>query len=62
MIPKTSKKERLLENIQIFDFNLSEQEMKSISALNTNKRYCDAATWGAEYEAAIKDGFNPYSD
>ena len=62
LIPKTSKKERLVENISIFDFTLSEEEMATISGLNKGKRYCDASTWGTEYEAAIKDGFNPYSD
>ena len=60
--PKTSKKERLVENMSIFDFGLSEEEMATISGLNKGKRYCDASTWGAEFEAAIKQGFNPYSD
>ena len=62
VIPKTSKKERLVENMSLFDFALTEEEMRIISGLNKNKRYCDASTWGAEYEAAIKPDFNPYSD
>ena len=62
VIPKTSKKERLIENLSIFDFVLSEEEMATISGLNKNKRYCDASTWGTDYEAAIKPNFNPYID
>lgn len=37
-IPKTSKKERLLENANIFDFSLTDQEMNAIHALNENLR------------------------
>lgn len=37
-IPKTSKKERLLENANIFDFALTDQEMNTIHALNENLR------------------------
>ncbi|TWG95469.1 diketogulonate reductase-like aldo/keto reductase [Mesorhizobium sp. J18] len=38
-IPRTSRKERLAENIGIFDFTLSEEEMSDISALrNANRR------------------------
>ena len=33
MIPGSGKKERLKENISIFDFELSDDEMKRISAL-----------------------------
>lgn len=36
VIPKTSKVERLRENIDIFDFNISSEDMKKISALNKN--------------------------
>ena len=41
IIPKTTSKERLIENLSIFDFNLSEEEMKSIAALDKNHRYND---------------------
>ena len=40
-IPKSVKHERLVENIAIFDFNLSEEDMNSISSLNENKRFND---------------------
>lgn len=43
-IPRTTKKERLAENIAIFDFALSEEEMRAISALRSaNSRICDYA-------------------
>ncbi len=41
IIPKSTKLERLKENIDIFDFELSTQEMDAISALNQNKRFND---------------------
>lgn len=41
VIPKTSKPERLVENLDIFDFELSTAEMESISALNRNRRFND---------------------
>ena len=49
-IPKTSKPERLAENIDVFGdgdgdggFKLTEEEMTAISALDRNKRYNDPA-------------------
>jgi D-xylose reductase len=41
IIPKTSKPERLVENLAIFDFELSQQEMDDINALNSNRRFND---------------------
>ena len=41
VISKSSKIERLEENIDIFDFALSDQEMADISALNKNRRFND---------------------
>jgi D-xylose reductase len=40
-IPKTTKAERLRENLSIFDFELSADEMKAISALDRNRRFND---------------------
>lgn len=38
-IPKTTTPSRLVENADIFDFELTEEEMAQISALNQNKRF-----------------------
>jgi diketogulonate reductase-like aldo/keto reductase len=41
-IPRTTKRERLAENADIFDFALSDAEMDAISALRSkNQRICD---------------------
>jgi D-xylose reductase len=41
VITKTTKTERLVENISIFDFELTASEMAEISALNKNRRFND---------------------
>ena len=41
VIAKSTKNERLEENLNILDFSLSEQEMTEISALNKNRRFND---------------------
>jgi D-xylose reductase len=41
VIPKTSRRERLAENLAIFDFELSDEEMRAISALDRNRRFND---------------------
>jgi D-xylose reductase len=41
VIPKTSNRERLRENLALFDFQLSDDEMTAISALNQNRRFND---------------------
>ncbi len=45
IIPKTVRKERLKENLAIFDFELSAEEMQAISALNSNRRFNDPAVF-----------------
>jgi D-xylose reductase len=45
VIPKTVKHDRLVENISIFDFTLTADEMSAISALNKNERYNDPGTY-----------------
>lgn len=37
-IPKSTHRERVKENIDIFDFSLSDEDMKAIKKLETNKR------------------------
>ena len=41
IIPKTSRPKRLIENLAIFDFELTSEEMNGISALNINRRFND---------------------
>jgi D-xylose reductase len=41
VIPKTSRIERLRENISIFDFQLDNQDMDRISSLDRNRRFND---------------------
>jgi len=41
VIPKTSRPERLRENLAIFDFELTRDEIAAISALNRNRRFND---------------------
>ena len=41
IIPKSSKLERLKENLALFDFELNNDEMGAISALNANRRFND---------------------
>lgn len=41
VIPKTSRYERLVENLSVHDFQLTDTEMAAISALNRNRRFND---------------------
>ena len=41
IIPKTTRPERLEENLALFDFELSADEMQAISTLNQNRRFND---------------------
>lgn len=51
IIPKTAKKERLVENASLFDFELAADEMKAIDSLDKNKRYNDPGVYS---EGAFK--------
>ncbi len=58
IIPKTTKPERMRENLNIDDFELSQVEMAAISALNLNRRFNDP---GSFTEAAFNT-FHPIYD
>ena len=45
IIPKTINLERLKENISLFDFELSEEQVQLIDGLNKNKRYNDPGVY-----------------
>ncbi|MBG88321.1 MAG: 4-dihydromethyl-trisporate dehydrogenase [Verrucomicrobiales bacterium] len=57
IVPKSSKRDRLAENLALFDFELSEDDMKGISALNRNRRFNDP---GDFCEAAFNTFFPIY--
>ncbi|TGN01647.1 aldo/keto reductase [Leptospira yasudae] len=40
VIPKSVKKERILENAQIFDFQIKDEDMKILNSLDENFRTC----------------------
>jgi D-xylose reductase len=46
VIPKTSRPERLRENLDIFDFELTPDDMLAIGALNRNRRFNDPGNFG----------------
>ena len=58
VIPKTTKPERMRENLDIDDFELSAVEMAAISALNQNRRFNDPGVFA---EAAFNT-FHPIYD
>ncbi|MCL4107099.1 UNVERIFIED_CONTAM: hypothetical protein GTU68_039091 [Idotea baltica] len=57
IVPKTSKPERMIENISLFDFELSDDEMAAISGLDCHRRFNDP---GHFCEAAFNTFFPIY--
>ena len=57
VVPKTSRVERLAENLALFDFELSAGEMAAISGLDRNRRFNDP---GVFCEAAFHTFFPIY--
>ncbi|MCA9222592.1 MAG: aldo/keto reductase [Planctomycetales bacterium] len=57
IIPKTSKPERLRENLGLFDFELTADEMHAINSLDQHRRYNDP---GVFCEAAFNTFFPIY--
>ena len=41
VVPKTTRLDRLEENLALFDFQLSDSEMKTLSSMNRNRRFND---------------------
>jgi diketogulonate reductase-like aldo/keto reductase len=49
VIPRTSKRERLEENFALFDFELSDAEMRQIAGLARGDRIVDW-TWSPKWD------------
>ncbi|XP_023697092.1 aldo-keto reductase family 1 member B1-like [Paramormyrops kingsleyae] len=49
VIPKSITPQRIQENIQVFDFELTEEEMKTIMGFNRNWRACQML-WGSKHK------------
>lgn len=45
VIPKSTTPEKIKENIEVFDFKLSENEMADIAGLNRNLRFVNPSEW-----------------
>ena len=50
VIPRTSKVERLTENIALFDFELSDAEMAEIGALSQRKGRIVDWSWSPKWD------------
>nr|XP_054415854.1 aldo-keto reductase family 1 member D1 isoform X3 [Pongo abelii] len=57
VIPKSFNLERIKENFQIFDFSLTEEEMKDIEALNKNIRFVQLLMWRDHPEYPFHDEY-----
>jgi len=51
VIPKSVNLDRQKENFDLFNFNISEEDMNAISGLNQNRRFNDPGVFA---EAAFK--------
>lgn len=57
VIPKSITPERIKENFQVFDFSLTEEEMKDIEALNKNVRFVELLMWSDHPEYPFHDEY-----
>ncbi|XP_039998229.1 aldo-keto reductase family 1 member D1-like isoform X2 [Xiphias gladius] len=57
VIPKSFNPVRIKENFQIFDFSLSEAEMKAIEGLNKNIRFVELLMWSDHPEYPFHDDY-----
>lgn len=53
VIPKSSKPERLADNLKVEDFDLSKEELEAISAFDIGLRFNDPWTWAPKLEQKI---------
>ncbi|XP_029910415.1 aldo-keto reductase family 1 member D1-like isoform X1 [Myripristis murdjan] len=57
VIPKSFSPQRITHNFQIFDFSLTEDEMKAIEALNKNIRFVVLPMWSDHPEYPFHDEY-----
>ncbi|XP_018426633.1 PREDICTED: 3-oxo-5-beta-steroid 4-dehydrogenase isoform X2 [Nanorana parkeri] len=57
VIPKSFNPDRIRENFQIFDFSLTDKEIKDIEALNKNIRYVELLMWSDHPEYPFKEEY-----
>lgn len=57
VIPKSFNPQRIKENFDIFDFSLSEAEMKEIDGLNKNVRFVELLMWSDHPEYPFHDDY-----
>ncbi|XP_069013014.1 aldo-keto reductase family 1 member D1-like [Embiotoca jacksoni] len=57
VIPKSFNSVRIKENFEIFDFSLSEAEMKAIEGLNKNIRFVELLMWSDHPEYPFHDDY-----
>ena len=46
IVPKTSRADRMKENLQLFDFELSNEQMSALSAMDQHRRFNDPGDFG----------------
>ncbi|XP_039891674.1 aldo-keto reductase family 1 member D1-like isoform X2 [Simochromis diagramma] len=57
VIPKSFSPARIKENFEIFDFSLSDADMKAVEGLNTNIRFVELLRWSDHPEYPFHDDF-----
>ncbi|XP_069048149.1 aldo-keto reductase family 1 member D1 isoform X4 [Lepisosteus oculatus] len=57
VIPKSFSPQRIKDNFQIFDFSLTEEEMKAIEGLNKNVRFVELLMWSDHPEYPFHDDY-----
>ncbi|XP_030626298.1 aldo-keto reductase family 1 member D1 isoform X2 [Chanos chanos] len=57
VIPKSFSPSRIKENFQIFDFCLTDEEMKAIEGLNKNVRFVELLMWSDHPEYPFSDEY-----
>ncbi|XP_066580401.1 aldo-keto reductase family 1 member D1 isoform X2 [Amia ocellicauda] len=57
VIPKSFSAQRIKDKLQIFDFSLTDEEMKAIEELNKNIRFVELLMWSDHPEYPFHDEF-----